>query len=200
MFERDTRRGQVGIGTLIVFIAMVLVAAIAAGVLINTAGVLQSQSELTGEQSSEQVSNRLQEVATIGNVTADGTVDWVNVTVTPAPASGPVSLNNTTITWSGPSGSFQLTRGWDASDLANDVIVLSGEEFGFKPVRDAGGSETVLNDPDDRSTLVISPVTFTDALEGGDEVTLKINTQAGATMTIRVVVPEAPGSGGEVEL
>ncbi|MFB6122470.1 MAG: archaellin/type IV pilin N-terminal domain-containing protein [Haloferacaceae archaeon] len=63
--------GQVGIGTLIVFIAMVLVAAIAAGVLINTAGFLQSQASQTGEESSAQVTNQVQVVSANGLVSAD---------------------------------------------------------------------------------------------------------------------------------
>lgn len=68
----EDERAQVGIGTLIVFIAMVLVAAIAAGVLLNTAGLLETQAMATGEESTRQVTNNMQIISEVGyNVAGD---------------------------------------------------------------------------------------------------------------------------------
>src|SRR6056297_3037703 len=53
------KKAEMGIGTLIIFIAMILVAAIAAGVLIQTATTLQNKALLTGERSKSQVSTSI---------------------------------------------------------------------------------------------------------------------------------------------
>ncbi|QSG03608.1 archaellin/type IV pilin N-terminal domain-containing protein [Natranaeroarchaeum sulfidigenes] len=77
-FTRDNDRGQVGIETLIVFIAMILVAAIAASVLINTAGFLQNQASETSQDSEDQVSNQVLIISSIGEVAeVDGEVENV---------------------------------------------------------------------------------------------------------------------------
>ncbi len=61
-------RGMTGIGVLILFIALVLVAAIASGLILDTAGLLQNKAQNTGEQATSEVSDRLSVLSTSGEV------------------------------------------------------------------------------------------------------------------------------------
>jgi len=197
MFEFITEedRGQVGIGTLIVFIAMVLVAAIAAGVLINTAGFLQSQSEQTGQESTSQVTDRLQEINTVGNVTAneDG-VNNINVSVMKGSGSADINLSALTIEYIGPNGAETLT--FDESDTANATSY-----FQIDAVR---GTEPVAENGSDRFVLVIG----LGAADGnnpadlgtGQTASLRITTASGATTSIEVRVPDSVSGESAVEL
>ncbi|MFB6224012.1 MAG: archaellin/type IV pilin N-terminal domain-containing protein [Haloarcula sp.] len=194
----DDDRGQVGIGTLIVFIAMVLVAAIAAGVLINTAGFLQSSAEETGQQSSDQVTNRLEVVSTVG-VVESSAVDTVEITVKRAPGAANIDIGSTIAQWVSSSGSYDLTQGGTAD----------GTTFSVSSVQDDDSSITdsnVLNDPSDRAKLtfsandIVGDGTAGTGLSEGATATIRLNTQSGGTSTVRVVVPETLSGNSAVNL
>jgi len=149
----DNDRGQVGIGTLIVFIAMVLVAAIAAGVLINTAGLLQSQAEATGEESSEQVTDRVQvsSVAGIavqsdddgGDLTADTDNNFnddieelniIELTTLRSPGAGDIDLTNVIVEVFAEGESETLTY---LDEFGSDAEIITDDS------EDADGSDEI---------------------------------------------------------
>jgi flagellin-like protein len=129
-------RGQVGIGTLIVFIAMVLVAAIAAGVLINTAGLLQAQAQQTGEETTSEVSDRIQIQEVVGSDvdgndyfgsqgSENGELNLLNVSVRLASGSDPINMSQASYTISSPSGNATVISGNNRTDPIQHTAVQS---------------------------------------------------------------------------
>jgi len=74
-FSKEDEEADMGIGTMIVFIAMILVSAVAAGLLINTAYEVQQQAEETGKLAIKNVATSFQLVNAMGDRGVDGTGD-----------------------------------------------------------------------------------------------------------------------------
>ncbi len=150
-------RCQVGIGTLIVFIAMVLVAAIAAGVLIETAGFLQSRADEAGEQSSQQVSDRVQVISETGSV-ASNSIEAIDLTVKKAPGSGDIDIDEATIHWIGPDGAEDITESsWSLTALSGSTSVLTAPSDVFVLTLDLDTSNYLSQlDPGETATIRVT--------------------------------------------
>jgi len=181
MNEPARDRGQVGIGTLIVFIAMVLVAAIAAGVLINTAGVLQSQAEATGEESTAQIANSIQVFSATGDVDGDGNeIEDPEIIVGIGPGSDAIDLDDIVIEAVGDNGR-QTFAGTD-SDLSREAV--------------SGDNDDILESSSDRVKITFEGFT----LGEGEETELTITTGDGSQTTERLSAPDILSSGESVRL
>jgi flagellin FlaB len=177
--RNDESRGQVGIGTLIVFIALVLVAAIAAGVLINTAGFLQSQAESTGQESTDQVSNNLQIVSAYGNINS-GNIESPTITLQLAPGSDPINLDQVEATVF-VEGGDQYSGQFSASDIGTDVltdgdtveVTLDSADTAISnsfSLSNGASLEVVLTTPDGSQTETV--LTAPDPITGSGDVQL----------------------------
>lgn len=186
--NKENTKGQVGIGTLIVFISLVLVAAIASSVLLGSADLLQERGEQTSEQSTDEVSDRVVAQTTFAEASS-GEVDLLRVPVRKASGSDSIDLEQATVEYLNEEDGTQFTLQY------NSTVTESTSGIGFG-VGDPTGSVSgnVLDEDGDRADIILnldgSNSDIPNKLQEGDEVQLVVVTATGAETTVRATMPD----------
>ena len=205
------KKGAMGIGTLIIFIAMVLVAAVAASVLINTSGFLQQKASSTGKQSTEQVASGIQVLQVMGMHNMSN-INKTVIYISPNAGSAPIDLSQAVVMIS--DGSTKLVAKYNTSnENTTDVTIkaggsvfesgvwgnISSTEFGIIVVQDSDSSCTagtpVINKGD-----IIAIALNTTGLEMGprSDITGIIQPEFGAPGVVSFTTPATYLNGSRV--
>ncbi|MEL4305010.1 archaellin/type IV pilin N-terminal domain-containing protein [Methanococcoides sp. LMO-2] len=190
LMKKD-ERAQVGIGTLIIFIAMVLVAAVAAAVLIQTSGVLQERASSTGQQAAQEVSSNMMIKSIEGVRSADAggnlsdSVDLLKVKVALNIGSSDIDLNQVVITVTDGVTTNDLVYAGNEKTYVTDMDSLDTANATASMVALLEGNTTDIGDngkyfftvekirDEDESFSQESPI-----MNQGDLVTIYISTAA----------------------
>jgi flagellin FlaB len=147
--------GSIGIGAMIVFIAMVLVAGIAASVLIQTSSKLETQAMKSGQETIGEVATGIAIDSIDGHVDSGTTkVDLLAINVRPRAGSADVDLSSTVIELSDSYTTNILTYDndpfTDTGDINGDLFQTAdyptdATSFTIIVIEDADGSVTSGN-------------------------------------------------------
>ncbi len=184
-------RAQVGIGTMIVFIATVLVAAIAAGVLIDMSGKLQERSQRTGSEATEQVSSNLEMDSIVGrrDASTDAGLKDLDLYVALAPGATEVDLAQLKI---------QLSNGTVFKTLSHADVADPGDvQFNVTAIRDADSSFTSaapVMTSGDLVKITIDLFDNTAEFEPRDSVRIELQPEVGASAQTGFSTPTSYGT------
>ena len=159
--------GSIGIGAMIVFIAMVLVAGIAASVLIQTSTKLESQAMLTGQETTEEVATGIAVFDIKGYAPDSGNIDQLAITVRPRAGSADIDIAEVFLELSNTD--YKVIMNYDTAGAANwndsgmgvdDVFGVAcfpaaANRFGIMVLEDADGSCTETNPVINRGDKVL---------------------------------------------
>jgi flagellin FlaB len=179
------RKADVGIGTMIIFIAAILISAVAAGVLIQTANNVREQARTTGEQAVRSIATGLQVIEVVGQSSADfSNIGALKLFVRINAGSDPVDVKSLAIT---------VTGGATSSVLSYSATGPDAVSFGATVVKDVSGLF-----PTNKVIGAGDLVQIDIGLIGGDEIDLhpshtlnvKLMPSLGMPSTLKLTAPE----------
>ena len=182
--EEDTW-GAIGIGAMIVFISLILVAAVASAVIIQTAEKLQQNAQNTGDQTSDELSGKL----SVMQGYVDGNNDYVLYVRL---AAGSSSIPAATISWQlycGNAGGYEDSVGAGGFTAAQ-VQRQSVSAFG------AGVSPMLVSNS--YKILIDAQGVCNANLIAGQDAQLYIHVESGGTTFETLSVPAGAQTGSPV--
>jgi archaeal flagellin FlaB len=138
-----SQKGMMGIGALIIFIAIILIAAVAASVLITTGGSLQQKALITGSQTEESIASGIEAMTVVGsdassNSSTPHAVTDFKIMVRLQSGSQGINLNNTIITVDTETESRSMTYG---NNLSADTPVATTVTYAIYYVQKGANNE-----------------------------------------------------------
>lgn len=181
------RKGDVGIGTLILFIAFILVASVAAGVVISTTNLLQSKALTTGTESTKEVATSFE---TISAYAMDGSddryIEQVYWTVKPSSGNDDVDFDDLLLTMNTNNQSQEYS--YDSSVNCSDSTNVSSytNKFGITMIIEATNS---LSGYFVKGDIVQFCFKAPRAIAEGEKVKLNLIPKKGSTLTENINMP-----------
>jgi len=90
--NRRSRRAQAGIGTLIIFIALILISSMVVAVLISTTNIFKGKIVETSQSGEQKVTTGIR-VVSISGETTGGNIDTLYLVIEPTGGSGPIDIS-----------------------------------------------------------------------------------------------------------
>ena len=192
---RNDESAETGIGTMIVFIAAVLVAAIAAGVLISTSGKLQEKSSRTGEEATEQVASNMAIQSVVGkrDATSDSGLKDMEIYLSLSPGASELDLEQLKI---------QIQNATQIKTLSY-AQAASATAFSAAAVRDADGSFSAaapVMTAGDLVKIVIELDTASLEFEPRDSIRVVLLPEVGSSVSTGFNTPNSYGTKTVLEL
>ena len=184
--ERNREEGSIGIGAMIVFIALILVAAVASTIIIKTAEELQQNAEQTSSDTRKEISGKINIVnAMVNRSGLDGDSNVDSIVFTGKVAAGATNLQDQNIDWlltCGDDAAYGLVGGnlgstdpagaaggpnadqLDGTDYAPTAELAAGTVFKFDLTLNGGACDTLAETGD---TMLLKVI----VIDGGTTVT-----------------------------